>query len=278
MIRRIVATLLISFGMLGVALCTLGVVSIWRAADQVAAAADDTLLLVSDTLDDLDYSLGVTSRTLDEVAIAMDGLYTTTLDIGEALSGTRVTVDEMASLAGGDLPRSIESSLVALEALEETARVIDQFLSGLQRLGIGSYNPDVPMDEAVAQASTGLQPVPDNLRTMARGLEQTGESLEGVRGGMGLMGDHMLGLQRNVADADMAVDSHRLTMLEVRERVQGVRQNIAGPIRAAAWGTSILLVWIGLSQLAIVRWGIGLWPSKSPGTNLSGKDSPENST
>lgn len=278
MIRRIVATLLISFGTLGVALCTLGVVAIWRAADQVTVAADDTLLLVSDTLDDLDYSLGVTSRTLEEVVIAMDGIYTTTLDIGEALSGTKVTVDEMASLAGRDLPRSIESSLVALEALEETARVIDQFLFGLQRLGIGSYNPDVPMDEAVAQAGSGLEPVPDNLRTMARGLEQTGESLEGVRGGIELMGGHMLGLRTNVVDADMAIGSHRRTMLELRDRVQGVRQSIAGPIRAVAWGVTILLVWIGLSQLAIVRWGMDLWSSGGPGTNVSSKGSPEDST
>ncbi len=263
MIRRMTATLLIALGALGVTLCTLGVFSIWRAADSVTAAAEDALILVTDTLDDVDYSLSVSSQTLEGVAVAMDGLYTITVDMGAALSTTKMTIDEMAVLTGGDLPRSIESSLVALEALEETAAVIDQFLYSLQLLGIGSYNPDMPMDQAVAEAALGLQPVPENLRTMAQGLELTGENLSSVRVGLGLMGDHMLGLQENVLDADTAVSSHRHTMQEVRSRVVLVRQNVRGPIRAVAWGATILLVWIGLSQLALVRWGVRIWPTRS---------------
>ncbi len=261
MIRRMTATLLIGLGTLGVTLCGLGVFSIWRTADSVTKAAEDALILVTDTLDDVDDSLSVTSNTLDGVAVAMDGLYTITLDMGAALSTTKMTIDEMAVMTGGDLPRSIESSLLALEALEETAAAIDQFLVGLQRLGIGSYNPDMPMDQAVAQASLGLEPMPENLRTMAAGLELTGENLSSLRVGIGLMGDHMLGLQENVLDADAAVSSHRQTMQEVRSHVVLVRQNVHGPIRAVAWGGTVLLVWIGLSQLALVRWGVRIWPS-----------------
>lgn len=256
MIRRITAMLLIGLGTLGVVVCALGVLYVWRAAARVTDAADDALLLAWDTLDDLDYSLDVTSKTLEGVAIAVDGLYTTTLDIGETLSGTKITVDEMAVLVGGDLPQSIESSLVAIEALEETAAVIDRLLYGLHQLGVGSYDPEIPLDQAVAQAGTGLEPVPDNLRSMAYGLEQTGESLERVQGGLGLMGDHMLVLQENVLDADVAVASHRSTMHELQDRVGRVRENVEGPIRTAAWGATILLAWIALSQLAIVRWGV----------------------
>lgn len=260
MIRRMTATLLIGLGTLGVTLCGLGVFSIWRTADGVITAAEDALLLMTDTLDDVDDSLSVTSHTLEGIAVAMDGLYIITLDMGAALSTTKMTIDEMAVMTGSDLPRSIESSLVALEALEETAAVIDQFLYGLHRLGIGSYNPEISMDQAVAQAALGLEPVPNNLRTMSDGLELTGENLSSVRVGIGLMGDHMLGLQENVIDADAAVSSHRNTMQQVRSRVVRVRHNVHGPIRAVAWGVTILLVWIGLSQLALVRWGVRIWP------------------
>jgi hypothetical protein len=26
-----------------------------------------------------------------------------------------------------------------------------------------------------------------------------------------------------------------------------------------AWGVTLLLIWIGLSQLALIQWGISLW-------------------
>jgi len=264
MIRRISGTLLILLGALGLALSALGVVYVWRAAEDVSIAADEGLLLVSDTLKDLDHSMDVASSTLDGAAIAIDGLHTTTLDVSQTLSSTRMTVDEMAGLAEDDLPQSIEASLVALEAVEESAAVIDKLLRSLQELGLGSYDPQIPLDQAVADAATGLALVPDSLRTMGTGLRQTGTSLHEVQIGIALMGDHMLGIRQNVTDADEALSSHQNTLQQLRARVGTMRRNVEGPIRTVAWGATLLLIWIGLSQLAIIRWGIDLWQQHTP--------------
>ncbi|MGD2147820.1 MAG: hypothetical protein PVH41_14080 [Anaerolineae bacterium] len=264
MIRRVTGTLLILVGALGIALSALGVVYVWRAAEDVTVAADDTLVLISDTLRDVNRSLDVASDTLDGAAVAAAGLYTTTLDVSHTLSSTRVTVDEMAGLVEDDVPQSIEASLGALEALEETAAVIDQILRALQQLGLGDYDPDIPLDRAVAQAAAGLEPVPKSLRTMGAGLYETGESLEQVQGGIALMGDHVLGIRTNVVDAGAALNSHRDTLEQLQTRVGAARENLDRPIQTAAWGATLLLIWIGLSQLAILRWGIGLWQRRAP--------------
>ncbi|MGD2104895.1 MAG: hypothetical protein PVJ55_07275 [Anaerolineae bacterium] len=259
MTRRIVGALLMLLGVLGVALSALGIVYVWRAADDVSAAADDTLLLMSDTLKDLDRSLDVASTTLDGAVVAVDGLYTTTLDVGQTLSSTGRTVDEMAGLAEDDLPESLEASLVALDALEETSAVIDQLLRGLRQLGVGSYDPAIPLDQAVAEAVAGLQPVPGSLRAMGEGLYETSASLEQVQGGIALMADHMVGIRRNLVDADAALSSHRATLRRLDTRIRAIRQDVDRPIKAVAGGATMLLSWIGISQMAIVRWGIGLW-------------------
>ncbi len=264
MTRRIIGTLLILLGALGIALSALGVVYVWRAAEDVAAAADDGLILLSDTLEDVDRSLDVASTTLDGAAIAIDGLFTTTLDVGRTLSSTRVTVDEMAALAEDDLPSSIEASLVALEALEETAAVIDQLLRSLQQFGLGGYDPEIPLDQAVAEAGAGFASVPEGLRAMGAGLRQTSASLEGVQSGMALMGDHMVEIRKNVTHVDTALSDHRSNLQQLQVRVRTIRQNTNHPIQMVAWGTTLLLIWIGLSQLAIVRWGIGLWQRRAP--------------
>jgi len=259
MTRRTVGALLILLGAIGMALCALGVVGLWRLAADVRVSADETLVLLADTLKDVDRSLDVASSTLDGSALAMDGLYTTTLDVTATLSSTRMTIDGMAALTEDDLPQSIEASLVALEALEETAAVIDQVLRGLQQFGVADYEPETPLDQAVAQAGAGLEPIPASLRVMGGGLRQTGASLEGVQGGLASMSEHMMGIRRNVGDAEVAISSHRSTLEELQTRVRMVRLGLDGPIRAVAWAGTLLLIWIGLSQLAVVRWGIGLW-------------------
>jgi hypothetical protein len=264
MTRRTAGTLLILLGALGIVLSALGVLTVWRAADDVTTAAEDTMSVLSDTLTDIDRSVDVASTTLEGATFAIDGLYTTTLDVSETLSSTRMTIDEMAGLAEDDLPQSIEASLVALESLEETAGVIDQLLRGLQLLGVGNYDPEMPLDQAVAQAGAGLDPVPESLRTMGAGLYETSASLEQVQEGIVLMGGYMKGIRQNAVDADAALSSHRTTLRELQTRVRAVRREVDITIRRVAWGATLVLIWIGLSQLAIVRWGVSLWQQRTP--------------
>jgi methyl-accepting chemotaxis protein len=259
MTRRVLGTLLILLGFLGVALCAAGVAYVWYGAERVTVAAEDTLTLVSDTLGEIDRSLAVADDTLGGTAVTVDGLYTTTLDVSVTLSRTQATLNDIADLTEEELPESMEASLVALGSLEETAAVIDQLLRSFQQLGVGSYDPEVPLDQAVAQAAAGLGPVPDSLRALGDGLRVTSDSLDDVRAGVDLMSAQMTVIETDVSEADEAVDSLAETLREVDGRVKTVRANLDRPIRLAAWGATLLLVWIALSQLAIIRWGIGLW-------------------
>ncbi len=263
MTRRALGLFLMALGVLGIALCALGVVYVWRAAADITVVADESLLLVADSVHEIDRSLGVASTTLDKASVAVDGLYTTTLDVSNTLSSTRVTMDEMAGLVEDDLPESIEASLVALDALEETAAVIDQLLVGLQLFGVGSYEPEVPLDEAVAAAGAGLEPVPQSLRAMGAGLRQTSTGLREVQVGILVMGDHMMGIREDAIEADSALADHRSTLEELQTRLRSARQSTGRPIQIAAWGVTLLMVWIGLSQLAIVRWGLSIWQRRS---------------
>lgn len=58
----------------------------------------------------------------------------------------------------------------------------------------------------------------------------------------------MVGIRQNVVDADAALSSHRSTMGDLQNRVQGVRGQLDRPIQMAAWDATLLLIWIGLWQ------------------------------
>jgi len=258
MIKRILGILLALAGALGIALCVLGVLYVWRAADGVASAADDTLGLLSDTLDNVDRSLDVASATLDDAVAAVEALHMTTLDVGETLSSTWPTLGGMADLVEDDLAQSIESTQAALDGMEEAAGVIDRTMRGLTELGIADYDPDVPLDRAIATAGEELEPVPGGLRQMGDGLRQMGTSLQSVQTGIIKMGDHILEIGRDVGGASAIVGSQTDVVRRLQEQADTLRQNMDQSIRVAAWGVTLLLVWIGLSQLALIQWGISL--------------------
>lgn len=259
MVKRILGILLALSGALGIALSVLGILYVWRATDDVVAAADDALELASDTLDNVERSLDVASTTLDDAVIAVEALHTTTLGVAETLSSTQPTLSGMADLAEEDLAQSIESTRAALETMQETASVIDVTLRGLSRFGVGSYDPEVPLDQAVATMAADLKPVPGGLRQMGAGLRQTSASLHSVQGGVALMGDHISEIGSDIDDANMIISSQTDVVQELQERVHTLRENASQPIRVVAWGMTLLLIWIGLSQLALIQWGISLW-------------------
>ena len=250
MFKRILGILLALAGALGIAMSVLGVVYVWRAVDRVTVAADEGLSLVSDTLDNVERSLDVASTTLEDAVTAVEALHGTTLDVGETLSDTRPTVD---------LAQSIESTQTALDAMGEAASVIDRTMRGLSTLGVGDYDPDVPLEQAIAAASKELDPVPDGLRQMGDGLHETSDHLQSVQGGVNLMGEHILEIGKDVDSANAVISSQTDVVQALQEKVAKLRQNVAHPMRVVAWGVTLLLIWIGLSQLALIQWGISLW-------------------
>jgi len=259
MFKRILGIFLALAGALGIAMSVLGVVYVWRAVDRVTVAADEGLSLVSDTLDNVERSLDVASTTLDDAVTAVEALHGTTLDVGETLSGTRPTLDGMGDLVAADLAQSIESTQTALDAMEEAASVIDRTMRGLSTLGVGDYDPDVPLEQAIAAASKELNPVPDGLRQMGDGLHETSNHLLSVQGGVNRMGEHILEIGKDVDSANAVISSQTDVVQALQEKVARLRQNVAHPIRVVAWGVTLLLIWIGLSQLALIQWGISLW-------------------
>jgi hypothetical protein len=153
-----------------------------------------------------------------------------------------------------------------METAKETAGLIDRLLRSLAQLGLGTYEPEIPLDQAVENAGTGLEPVPSSLRVMGAGLYQTSEDLKGVQRGFTLMIDHVMEIRENLIDADAAISAHRNSIRSLQERVQSTQYDVAEPIRTFAWGMTVLMIWIGLSQLAILRWGISLWQRRVPQT------------
>ena len=137
--------------------------------------------------------------------------------------------------------------------------MIDQLLRGPHHFEASEYESRMTLDQEAAEAGARLEPIRQSLRVMGAGLQQTSLSLGDAQSGQTLMGDRVIHIRQNVIDAEVAIISHQTTLEQLKKRVRVLRRDVSCPTPAIAWVVSLILIWIGLSQLAILRWGIGLW-------------------
>lgn len=258
MFRRSIGSVLVVLGVLGLVLCAVGVYYGWRTAQVLTKTADEALQLLLDTLESVDTSLEVATTTLDNTSVTVRALYTTTLTVGETLSSTRPALQGMAALAETQLSESVEATLTALDTLEQTAGVVDRILSALNALGLVQYAPEVPLDQAVAEVAASLGSTPDDLRALGASLQETEESLVGVQYSVMQMSEQLLAIGTNVNRASVAIASYEDVLGRLREQVVNLKSNMHRLIRTIAWGVTILLVWVGISQFALIQWGVSL--------------------
>ncbi len=258
MIRRILGLILLVLGLAGLALCAAGIYFSWQAAASVAAAADNSIGLLLDTVDNVQLTLDVASTTLDDAGVAVGTLHTTTLGIGDTLSSTRSALGSMATLAGDTLPTSIETTITAVDAIEETAGTIDRMLVSLSVLGVAQYAPEVPLDQAVAGVGASLEGMPEDFRALSSGLEQTQASLSGVQESISVIAEQLIGVQQNLSGAHVALSGYGAVFSTLHDQLVSARANVAQSIRTVAWAFTVLLLWIGISQLALIQWGASL--------------------
>lgn len=262
MIKRALGAILALTGALGVLICALGIFSLWRLADDATKAADSALGFALQMLNNIENSLNVASATMENTAIASEGLYTSTLSLQETLQSAQSVLGTTASLVEDSLPQSIEAALVALESMQETAYGMDQTLRGISRLGLANYAPAVPLDQAIADVRESLEPVPADLRRMGVSLRQVNADLNRVQESVEQMGGHVSGLSGHVGGAAATLGDHIRSLNQLQQQMETLRQNAGRPIRLLAWGGTLLLAWIGLSQLAVIQWGISLWQKR----------------
>ena len=83
-----------------------------------------------------------------------------------------------------------------LPTIESIAGSVDRALRLLEQLPFGpSYDPEQPFDEAIANLSRAMDPLPGQLRALSGDLERVTNSAQA-------MSDQLAGLDREIANLD----------------------------------------------------------------------------
>ncbi|MCB8953253.1 MAG: hypothetical protein H6650_14705 [Ardenticatenales bacterium] len=269
MIRRILGFIMLFIGLSGLVLSIGGALVTRRMVDNVGQGLDQSLRLVSESLDTVLDTLALTKTTVGQVNGSMTTVETTATDLAQTINQTRPLLDQVSQIASSDVPDGIDAVQAALPNVAEVAGTIDTTLRVLNNfridqsilgfpikydLGI-NYNPVTPFDQSITAVGGSLDGIPERLRTLKIYLNVTDDNLATISQDVLNIAADLETINGSVADVQPLLDEYTRLVTEVNDNIRQTRANLTDQLAQFKIVLVIVFVWIGLTQAAPVYLG-----------------------
>lgn len=95
------------------------------------------------------------------------------------LDSVGTIVEDTSDIAGEGVADSLETAVETLPGLTSTAGVVDTTMRALSLVGV-DYDPEVPLDQSLADMEESLTPVPGQIRAQVDLLEDVEADLDRI--------------------------------------------------------------------------------------------------
>lgn len=257
--QRILGGAIIGVAVLTASVGLFGAVLGGQLVTAMGVSLGDGLTLTADALASADTTISVAHGALEDVAVSLDQLATTSLIVGGTLENSHDLLAEVAVITGEDLPSTIEAFRGAMPGLIRAASAIDTTLRALNLFTIDDYDPEVPLDEAIAQLDEGLAEMPGKLRRQAVLLSRANDGMVGVTQQMYETAAQVVELRMALTSAVDVLAAYETTTTEARQLVADVSAQIDRQVPLAKTAIVLAGVMLAVSQLGSAVLGWLLW-------------------
>ncbi len=198
----------------------------------------DLLDSTQQTVSELRTTLGVVSRTTNDVATSTD-------DLIDTLGGVTDVLENQ-------IPPALTAVQSSLPALIGTASVVDQSMRALSRLGV-PYNPQVPFDQALAQVQVELQGLPQAIEEQGANIDALLPVIRRSGQNMGDLTDRIHEIEASLGDAQTALVGYETTLNDF-EAASHQTAGIASFVPVARVGVVVLA--LASMVVAGVAWSL----------------------
>lgn len=272
-LRRATGAVMLLAGMGGIVFALAVIVLLWRGQPQVETALSDNLLFIEDILRVTDNGLGVAAASLDSTVTSVGSLKTTLEQVASATGQTVPAIENLTTLTEEELPAAIRSAQVSLVSAQDAAQVIDRILrviAGIPLLGRSlSYNPEVPMHDALGQVVTDLDAVPATLEEIGGSISSSDDQLLAIQASLELMAVDIAGVSDSLEQGQEVVLEYQLQVNALQIWLARARSSLPGALNALAWFFTLSFFWLGIAQLSVIAEGLRLL-----GVRLGSSDQP----
>ncbi len=269
MIRRILGFIMLFIGLSGLALSVGGVLVTQRLVGNVGQALDQSLRLVSDSLDTVLDTLVLTKTTVGQVNGSLTTVETAASNLSQTISQTRPLLEQIGQIASTDVPDSLEAVQETLPNVAEVAGTIDTTLRALNDFRIDEtilgfpiqydlgidYAPATPFDESITAIGSSLDGIPDRLRTLKVYLGVTDENLVTISQDILLIAGDLKTINGSVANVQPLLDEYTSLITEVNDNIRQTRSSLSSQLEQFKLALIIVFIWVGLTQAAPIYLG-----------------------
>lgn len=266
MIQRLIGLILILISLTGIAIAIIGSQLSYQILDALGLGMTDGLSLTSQTLDMVQETLLLTKDTAVTVS---DGLVTvsqTADTLGTSLSETQPLLDQFSTIASDDFPASIEALQAAIPNIAQAAAIIDQTLTTLNNVRIDqtfpfvdyrfqwdlgiNYTPTVPFDVSINEIGASLDGLPEQLRTLQLYISVTQDNLQTISNDIHAIADDLDAINSQIQQIPPLVDDYTATVIQINDSARRSRASLNTQLETARQLVTVVMIWLGVAQLA----------------------------
>ena len=262
--RRLCGFLLVIAAAAGIIFSVVGLIEIWRYRPVVTQTLTDNLALFDQALNTTQDGLTIVSQVVQTTTVDVASLQTTTQALALAIHDTNPVLDSLTNLTSKDFPATISTTQASLASAQSSALLMDSVLTaltGIPLLGVGAYQPEVPLHTALAQVSTSLNSLTPSLATINTSLADGKIHLGVVEAELSKISETTVGISNTLGSAQTVIDLYKVVTAQLKVRVEATQRATPTWMRTITWILSFVFGWLIIAQLGLGAQGFDMLQS-----------------
>ena len=241
-----------------------GLIVLWANKANVTDQITGTVSLAGDTLAETRELIAVAGTTLDEAATDLATMQKMIGDVAVTLKDSSGMVSSTADLIGSNMVEFVNNTSTSLVSVQNSARAVDSILGKINSIPLlgpwlgNGYDPDVPLGASVASVSASLDPLPESLSKISRDLDVSSANIATVQAEIEVLAGQLDEIQGSLNDAQDVVDRYQELLSAAQTRYNAFENRLPGMINTFFIGTTLVLIWIFITQVGMLLYGIYL--------------------
>ncbi len=257
-LKRGLGLFLIIISIASLIISAVGIIGLWGARPAITTALQDTAALLTKTLTTTQEALQVAESALQNAADTIKVLSGSIDSLANSFGSTQDALSSVTTLVKQDLPKTIEAARTALSSAQDTARVVDNFLSGLSRITFLNinYNPKVPLDSSIGQISDSLGGLPAQLATLGDNMDAISTNLPAVSTTIHGLGTTLANVDSTLSQARAVINDYAAQLTRAQTAVQPIGEGVPMYVTLFISALTFIMAWIIVVQLITLAVGL----------------------
>ncbi len=253
-LKRILGVILVIVSIISLIISVGGIIALWSVQPAVTTSLQDTARLLSDTLATTQKALTVADTALQNATDTTTVLSGSIDSLANSIGTTQDALNSVTALVKQELPNTIEAARTALASAQATARVVDNFLSGISRIQFLNinYNPQVPLDASIGQIGDSLSGLPPQLAKLGDDLGAINQNLPAVTSTIHGLGTTMSNINSTLANARTVIKDYAAQLARAQTAIQPIGENIPMYVTFFAAALTFIILWIVILQVVVL--------------------------